>query len=169
MKKQVYHEGYNYVLEYDNNSLIMYKEDTDEWMGDIEYIKVFTVEGNTPKPIVLYRKLVVAANKLITQANKNWFMFNVTDQKRADIYERFTRSIKGYSCQRADNYFYLYRDNYQHFRSLDLTHDPSATHDILYNLALRFERVSSIWVRDYALIDGRVRELQCNPRYGVEP
>ena len=45
MKKQVYHEGYNYVLEYDNNSLIMYKEDTDEWMGDIEYIKVFTVEG----------------------------------------------------------------------------------------------------------------------------
>ena len=27
MKKQVHHEGYNYVLEYDNNSLIMYKED----------------------------------------------------------------------------------------------------------------------------------------------
>ena len=45
MKKQIYHEGYNYVLEYDNNSLIMYKEDIDEWMGDIEYIKVFTVEG----------------------------------------------------------------------------------------------------------------------------
>ena len=39
MKKQVYHEGKNYVLEYDNNSLIMYKEDIDEWMGDIEYIK----------------------------------------------------------------------------------------------------------------------------------
>ena len=35
MKKQIHHEGYNYVLEY-NNSLIMYKEDTDEWMGDIE-------------------------------------------------------------------------------------------------------------------------------------
>ena len=34
MKKQVYHEGYNYVLEYNNNSLIMYKEDIDEWMGD---------------------------------------------------------------------------------------------------------------------------------------
>ena len=50
MKKQIYHEGYNYVLEYDNNSLIMYKEDIDEWMGDIEYIKVFTVEGETAKP-----------------------------------------------------------------------------------------------------------------------
>ena len=37
-------------------------------------------------------------------------MFNVTDQKRADIYERFTKSIKGYSCQRADKYFYLYKD-----------------------------------------------------------
>ena len=110
MKKQVYHEGYNYVLEYDNNSLIMYKEDIDEWMGDIEYIKVFTVEGNTPRPLTLYRKLVVAANKLIAQANSDWFMFNVTDQKRADLYERFTQSIKGYSCQRADKCFYLYRD-----------------------------------------------------------
>ena len=110
MKQQVYHEGYNYVLEYDNNSLIMYKEDTDKWMGDIEYIKVFTVEGDTPRPIQLYRKLVVAANKLIAQANSDWFMFNVTDQKRADLYERFTQSIKGYSCQRADKYFYLYRD-----------------------------------------------------------
>ena len=110
MKKQIYHEGYNYVLEYDNNSLIMYKEDSDEWMGDIEYIKVFTVEGDTAKPITLYRKLIVAANKLIAQANNDWFMFNVTDQKRADIYERFTSSIKGYSCQRADKYFYLYRD-----------------------------------------------------------
>ena len=110
MKKQVHHEGYNYVLEYDNNSLIMYKEDIDEWMGDIEYIKVFTVEGDTAKPITLYRKLVIAANKLIAQANSDWFMFNVTDQKRADLYERFTRSIKGYSCQRADKFFYLYRD-----------------------------------------------------------
>ena len=54
MKKQINHEGYNYVLEYDNNSLIMYKEDIDEWMGDIEYIKVFTVEGNTPRPLTLY-------------------------------------------------------------------------------------------------------------------
>ena len=45
MKKQVYHEGYNYVLEYDNNSLIMYKEDIDEWMGNIEYIKVFTASS----------------------------------------------------------------------------------------------------------------------------
>ena len=88
----------------------MYKEDIDEWMGDIEHIKVFTVEGDTPQPITLYRKLVVAANKLIAQANNDWFMFNVTDQKRADLYERFTQSIKGYSCQRADKCFYLYRD-----------------------------------------------------------
>ena len=64
MQKQVYHEGYNYVLKYNHNSLIMYKEDTDEWMGDIEYIKVFTVEGDTPRPTTLYRKLVVAATYL---------------------------------------------------------------------------------------------------------
>ena len=110
LKETIYHEGYNYVVEYGNNTLIMYKEDTDEWMGDIEYLKVFTVEGNTPKPLTLYRKLSKAANKLIAQVRSEWFMFNVTDQKRADIYERFTKSIKGYSCQRADKYFYLYKD-----------------------------------------------------------
>ena len=37
---------------------------TDDWMGDIEHIKVSTVEGDTSKPIQLYRKLTVAANKL---------------------------------------------------------------------------------------------------------
>jgi len=37
-------------------------------------------------------------------------MFSVTDQKRADIYEQFTKSIKGYSCQRADRCFYLYKN-----------------------------------------------------------
>ena len=63
----------------------MYKEDTDEWMGDIEYLKVFTIEGNTTKPLTLYRKLSKAANKLIAQVRSEWFMFNVTDQKRADI------------------------------------------------------------------------------------
>ena len=57
-------------------------------------------KGDTPRPMTLYRKLVSAANKLIAQANSDWFMFNVTDQKRADLYERFTRSIKGYPCQR---------------------------------------------------------------------
>ena len=67
-------------------------------------------KGDTPRPMTLYRKLVSAANKLIAQANSDWFMFNVTDQKRADLYERVTQSIKGYSCQRADKYFYLYRN-----------------------------------------------------------
>ena len=80
MKETVYHEGYNYVVEYGNNTLIMYKED-NEWMGDIEFIKVFTVGGNTPKPLTLYRKLSKAANKLIAQVRSEWFMFNVTDQK----------------------------------------------------------------------------------------
>ena len=73
----------------------MYKEDIDEWMGDIENIRVFIVEGDTPRPTILYQKLVVTAKMLIAQANSNRFMFNVTDQKHADIYERFTQFIKG--------------------------------------------------------------------------
>ena len=65
MKKQIYHEGYNYVLEYDNNSLIMYKEDIDEWMGDIEYIKVFTVEGDTPRHLNDVARLIGYLNKTL--------------------------------------------------------------------------------------------------------
>jgi hypothetical protein len=56
----------------------------------LSMLTVLTVEGDTPRPIQLYRKLVVAANKPIAQVNSDWFMFNVTDQKRADLYERFT-------------------------------------------------------------------------------
>ena len=37
---------------------------TDDWMGDIENIRVFTVEGDTPRPTILYQKLVVAAQML---------------------------------------------------------------------------------------------------------
>ena len=42
----------------------MHKEDIDEWMGDIENIRVFTVEGDTPRPTILYQKLAVAAQML---------------------------------------------------------------------------------------------------------
>lgn len=65
-------------------------------MGDTEYIKVFTIEGDTPQPVASYRKLEKAAYKFIREVNSKWFMFNVTDQKRANIYERFTKSLKGY-------------------------------------------------------------------------
>jgi hypothetical protein len=43
---------------------MLYKENIDEWMDDIEYIKVFTVGGDTAKAITIYRKLVLAATKL---------------------------------------------------------------------------------------------------------
>lgn len=110
MKKQVQHEGYNYVLEYDNNSLIMYKEDIDEWMGDIEHIKVYTIEGDTPNPVALYRKLTKAFVDIIKADRAKWYMFDVTDEKRANLYERAGKQIKGYSFQRADKCFYLYKD-----------------------------------------------------------
>ena len=63
----------------------------------------------------LYVKLLINycplyAEDIKVKANSDWFMFNVTDQKRADIYKRYTRSVKGYSCQQADKYFYIYRD-----------------------------------------------------------
>ena len=109
MKKQVFHEGYNYVLEYDNNSLIMYKEDTDEWMGDIEHIKVFTIEGDTPNPVGLYRKLTRAFIDVIKADRAKWYYFNVTDEKRADLYERVGKTVKGYNFQRAEKCFYLHR------------------------------------------------------------
>ena len=42
----------------------MYKEDIEEWMGDIEDIRVFIDEGDTPTPTILYQKLVVTEKML---------------------------------------------------------------------------------------------------------
>ena len=36
-------------------------------------------------------------------------MFSVTDEKRADLYERFVNTINGFTIQRADKWFYLYK------------------------------------------------------------
>lgn len=110
MEIKIFHEGYVYVVANDGNEIIMYKEDTEEWMGVTEYLKVFTIEGDTQNPVSLYRKLAKALHKVVYSAGEKWYMFNVTDEKRANIYERVGKSIKGYSCQRADKYFYLYKN-----------------------------------------------------------
>ena len=110
VKVEVEHEGFTYGVETQDNEIIMYKNDIDEWMGDIEYIKVFTIEGNTPNPMALYRKLTKAAKEVVASSRKDWYMFSVSDEKRANIYERVGNSIKGYSCQRADRYCYLYKE-----------------------------------------------------------
>ena len=88
----------------------MYKNDVDEWMGDIEHIKVYTIEGDTPNPVGLYRKLSKAFIELVKADRAKWYIFNVTDQKRANLYERAGKQIKGYSFQRANKYFYLYKE-----------------------------------------------------------
>ena len=38
-----------------------------------------------------------------------YYMFSVTDEKRANLYERIGKQIKGYTFQQADKWFYLYR------------------------------------------------------------
>jgi hypothetical protein len=111
VKIKVAHEGFTYGVENQGNEIIMYKHDVDEWMGDVEHIKVFTIEGNTINPVSLYRKLAKATQSIVAFSCENWYMFNVSDEKRANIYERVGKNIKGYSCQRADKYFYLTRDN----------------------------------------------------------
>ena len=110
MRMDVNHEARVYTVEVQGNEIIMYKNDTNKWMGDIEYIKVFTIEGNTPNPVSLYRKLAKAAKQVIHASNKKWFMYNVTDHKRASLYERFSKTLKGFTFQRADRYFYVYKD-----------------------------------------------------------
>ena len=53
MEIEIYHEGFTYCVEAKDNQIVMYKNDIDEWMGDIEHIKVFTIEGDTPNPVGL--------------------------------------------------------------------------------------------------------------------
>ncbi len=110
MEIEVEHEGFVYCVEAVDNKIVMYKNDIDEWMGDIEHIKVYTIEGDTPNPVGLYRKLSKAFVALIKADRAKWYMFNVTDEKRANLYERVGKQIKGYSFQRADKCFYLYKE-----------------------------------------------------------
>ena len=110
MRMDVNHEARVYTVEVQGNEIIMYKNDTNEWMGDIEYIKVFTIEGNTPNPVSLYRKLAKAAKQVMQASNEKWFMYNVTDHKRASLYERFSKTLKDFTFQRADKYFYVYKN-----------------------------------------------------------
>ncbi len=109
-KKRISHEGYIYVVTIKDNDIVMYKEDVDVWCGVTEHIRVFTVEGNTKNPVSLYRKLSKATKEVVAAGNKDWYMISVGDQKRANIYERVTDTIKGYDVQRADRYFYLYKE-----------------------------------------------------------
>ena len=57
-------------------------------MGEIEHIKVFTIEGDTPNPVALYRKMAKAFIDLIKIDRAKYYMFSVTDEKRANLYER---------------------------------------------------------------------------------
>ena len=78
-------------------------------MGDITHIKVFSIEGGRPNPVGLYRKLTRSFIDAIKADNAKWYYFNVTDQKRADLYERAGKTVKGYNIQRAEKCFYLHR------------------------------------------------------------
>ena len=109
MEIEIYHEGFTYCVEAKDNQIVMYKNDIDEWMGDIEHIKVFTIEGDTPNPVGLYRKLTRAFIDVIKADRAKWYYFNVTDEKRADLYERVGKTVKGYNFQRAEKCFYLRR------------------------------------------------------------
>ena len=80
-------------------------------MGETEHIKVFTIEGDTSNPVALYRKMAKAFIDLIKLDRGKYYMFSVTDEKRANLYERIGKLVKGYTFQRADKWFYLYREN----------------------------------------------------------
>ena len=69
----------------------------------------FSIEGETHKPVALYRKLSKALRQLIAATGKDWYMFSVTGEKRADLYERFVYTINGSTTQRTDKWFYLYK------------------------------------------------------------
>ena len=110
MEIEIDHEGFTYCVVAVDNKITLYKNDIDEWMGDIEHIKVYTIEGDTPNPVGLYRKLTKAFVEIIKIDRAKWYIFDVTDEKRANLYERAGKQIKGYSFQRADKCFYLYKE-----------------------------------------------------------
>lgn len=72
-------------------------------------INTYSITGDVSRPIALYRKVVKAVRALIYGEKLGYYTFNVSDVKRAAIYNRFAKGLSGYSSAHAGDYFYLYK------------------------------------------------------------
>lgn len=110
----VEHDGMQYGVELFRNEIVFYRVEKDDsgfaaWGTDDDTFYNYTVTGDVDNPVALYRKIAKAVRNIIYSEDLQYYTFNVSDEKRAAIYERFAKKISGYSAVHAGDYFYLYK------------------------------------------------------------
>ena len=80
------------------------------WDDDLTYSTIDIV-GGTKRPLKVYGKLAECVRTIIHGNKLKYCHFSVNDERRARIYERFAKTVKGYTYDRVDNLFYLFRQH----------------------------------------------------------
>ena len=111
---EILHQGHKFVVALDGSDISFYKIGYETCEFSSYYMKekrVYTIgHGKDIKnPVALYRKLSKAVKGLVYGSKLNYLTFNFLDTHMEYIYDRFADSLVGYSYQKADNYYYLYK------------------------------------------------------------
>lgn len=80
------------------------------WWDDELTVTTTEIVGGTKNPLKVYSKLAEAVRNIIYSNNLSVCHFTVEDDRRADIYERFAKTVIGYTYQRIDKLFYLFKE-----------------------------------------------------------
>ena len=111
---EIMHDGMKYEAILHGNEIVFYRVDIDDsgfaaWGTNDDIIYNYSITGDVSRPVALYRKVVKAVRALIYGEKLGYYTFNVSDAKRAAIYNRFAKGLHGYSSVHAGDYFYLYK------------------------------------------------------------
>lgn len=111
----IMHDGMKYEAMLQGNEIVFYRIDVDDsgfaaWGTNDDIIYNYSITGDVSRPIALYRKVVKAVRVLIYSEKLGYYTCNVSDEKRAVIYQRFAKGLTGYSSVHAGDYFYLYKN-----------------------------------------------------------
>lgn len=109
------HEGMQYGVELYGNEIVFYRVEKDEsgfaaWGTDDDIWYNYSITGDVNNSVALYRKIAEAVQSIIYSEGKHYYTFNVSDEKRGAIYERFAEKLSGYRAVHASDYFYLYKE-----------------------------------------------------------
>ncbi len=80
------------------------------WWDDELTYSTTDIVGGTKRPLKVYSKLAACVRTIIYANKLKYCHFSVSDERRAQIYERFAKTVKGYTYDRIDNLFYLFRE-----------------------------------------------------------
>lgn len=109
------HDGMQYGVELYHNEIVFYRVEIDEsgfsaWGTDDDIIYNYSITNDVSNSVSLFRKIADAVLDIIYSEDLHYYTFNVSDEKRKAIYERFAEAVSGFRAVYAEGYFYLYKE-----------------------------------------------------------